>query len=654
MKFNLLFFALIIINFACSKNEPLIREIQNLEYSRNLETGIFDRFTASDDAAVRMQVARSVARIQDSVHTSVVQVLAADSDPLVKSQAIFALGQIGSRECRDLLIAFYDQPDYLIYKAEILTAIGRISGEQTVKYLFSIIPEVPDTLKALAIYGITFQTDKESAKEFGKKVALYLNHENAAVRQAAVYFFSRYPYSRVVSDLLDLTMTPGTLSDKYRLKAINRGLSKYLISTWNSLLVDSLRNDLIWQLNDRKIPWQNKVYQLAILADLPDSNTVKTLAKFLDDDNPHLRNQALIGLAEQSDTRVKNILLNYYNTANWQEKGAIINVLAGLDKHLTFRLIQQNLDRGTLYFKQLLLQALARIKDRASIGQLKQFLMVPNPRLNLTAFNELAGLGYITYKNVQPFLDSGDLILATIAAGWVIENPKNGNLGDLKSAYKKFTEPGGIEAMSTILEAMRKINAKESVGFLQEILATVKSKALVDQIRNILQEAGETEITIPVIKEKLFVPDTLLTGTEAIEVLLVTSHGEIVMELYPSLAPVTVSSFIRLVQKGFYDGLTFHRVVSDFVVQGGDPMGTGWGGPGYSLPCEYGTVPFERGTVGMATAGKDTGGSQFFICHSEQPHLNRRYTVFGRVASGMEIVDQIQIDDQITKVQLLN
>ena len=124
------------------------------------------------------------------------------------------------------------------------------------------------------------------------------------------------------------------------------------------------------------------------------------------------------------------------------------------------------------------------------------------------------------------------------------------------------------------------------------------------------------------------------------------------MELWPDAAPLTVTNFITLAQKGYYNNLSFHRVVSDFVIQGGDPRGDGWGGPGYRIPCEYNEFPFLRGSVGMATAGKDTGGSQFFICHSEQPHLNGQYTLFGKIVEGMDIVDIIEIDDKITKISI--
>jgi cyclophilin family peptidyl-prolyl cis-trans isomerase/HEAT repeat protein len=121
-----------------------------------------------------------------------------------------------------------------------------------------------------------------------------------------------------------------------------------------------------------------------------------------------------------------------------------------------------------------------------------------------------------------------------------------------------------------------------------------------------------------------------------------TDRGEFVIALDGKLAPNTVAAFLHLIREGFYDDLTFHRVVPDFVIQGGDPRGDGWGGPGYSIRSEWGRQPYERGTVGIAHAGKDSGGSQFFVTLSPQPHLNGRYTVFGRVIEGMATVDRIQ------------
>jgi len=135
---------------------------------------------------------------------------------------------------------------------------------------------------------------------------------------------------------------------------------------------------------------------------------------------------------------------------------------------------------------------------------------------------------------------------------------------------------------------------------------------------------------------------------------LTTQYGDMKIEFFDNDAPITVDNFVRLAKSGYYDGLTFHRVIPDFVVQGGDPTGTGSGGPGYSIKCELiGDNQYhDRGVLSMAHAGKDTGGSQFFICHSRRntSHLDRKHTCFGKVTEGVDIVDQIRQGDKIEKI----
>ena len=135
---------------------------------------------------------------------------------------------------------------------------------------------------------------------------------------------------------------------------------------------------------------------------------------------------------------------------------------------------------------------------------------------------------------------------------------------------------------------------------------------------------------------------------------LTTQYGDMKIEFFDNDAPITVDNFVRLAKSGYYDGLTFHRVIPDFVVQGGDPTGTGAGGPGYSIKCELtGDNQYhDRGVLSMAHAGKDTGGSQFFICHSRRntSHLDRKHTCFGKVTEGVDIVDKIRQGDKIEKI----
>ncbi|MGE4290071.1 MAG: peptidylprolyl isomerase [Salinivirgaceae bacterium] len=135
-----------------------------------------------------------------------------------------------------------------------------------------------------------------------------------------------------------------------------------------------------------------------------------------------------------------------------------------------------------------------------------------------------------------------------------------------------------------------------------------------------------------------------------------TAKGVMNVEFFENDAPNTVDNFITLAKKGFYDGLTFHRVIPNFVIQGGCPNGTGSGGPGYKIKCELtgGNQYHDRGVLSMAHAGRDTGGSQFFICHNREntAHLDRNHTCFGKVYEGLEVIDAIRAGDIIEKIEI--
>ncbi len=136
-----------------------------------------------------------------------------------------------------------------------------------------------------------------------------------------------------------------------------------------------------------------------------------------------------------------------------------------------------------------------------------------------------------------------------------------------------------------------------------------------------------------------------------------TEKGNMKVQFYEKDAPNTVKNFIDLAQKGFYNGLTFHRVIPGFVIQGGCPDGTGAGGPGYKIKCELngGNQFHDKGVLSMAHAGRDTGGSQFFICHSRDntKHLDKNHTCFGKVVEGLEVIDAIRAGDEIEKIEII-
>lgn len=157
----------------------------------------------------------------------------------------------------------------------------------------------------------------------------------------------------------------------------------------------------------------------------------------------------------------------------------------------------------------------------------------------------------------------------------------------------------------------------------------------------------DTPVQAPEVKEPI-----KKTGVK--KAVIEMDKGKIVIEFFAKDAPNTVNNFIELANKGFYNGLTFHRVIDGFMAQGGDPNGDGTGGPGYTIPDEINSHKHLRGTISMAHRGPNTGGSQFFIVFEPQPHLDGVHTTFGQVIEGMEVVDQISQGDKMNKVTIIN
>ena len=214
------------------------------------------------------------------------------------------------------------------------------------------------------------------------------------------------------------------------------------------------------------------------------------------------------------------------------------------------------------------------------------------------------------------------------------------------SAMTQYLGGDGFDAPDSLLARTRDIIER---GFdaptINLRLAAREAATAGDLVpENAIPTEASLRATLPAVRrDPRQAPTTL--PFDAPKVRCVTARGDFVIELDGRRAPNTSATFLRLIEEGFYENLKFHRVVPDFVIQGGCPEGTGWGSPGFTIRSEWSRRPYRRGTVGIAHSGKDTGGSQFFVALSPQPHLDGRYTVFGTVVSGMKVAEMIQPDD---------
>jgi cyclophilin family peptidyl-prolyl cis-trans isomerase len=255
---------------------------------------------------------------------------------------------------------------------------------------------------------------------------------------------------------------------------------------------------------------------------------------------------------------------------------------------------------------------------------------------------------------LQAHLRASDVIVRAVAAELLAETSSEATTRALITALPTAMRDELNDAALAILDALAKQNNATANDAIKSTLSS--SDHLIRQRAATLlagKGLGDFSERVGRVQSRNTIADyerAISRVGKPVRALVSTSKGTFTIELLPEAAPLNVDSFIQLAKSGYFRGLTFHRVVPNFVIQGGDPRGDGNGGPGYQLRCEINYVPYERGAVGMALSGKDTGGSQWFVTHSPQPHLDGGYTVFGRVIAGMETVDNITRGDLIRTI----
>jgi cyclophilin family peptidyl-prolyl cis-trans isomerase len=256
-------------------------------------------------------------------------------------------------------------------------------------------------------------------------------------------------------------------------------------------------------------------------------------------------------------------------------------------------------------------------------------------------------------------LDDPDFVVRAAAARELGRLKPEGGAESLRQAYRRAAADAAYTARAAALEALAAYGASEARATLEQALedkdwaVRVRAAELLETLDP--QGAASRTASMTPAPGRPIAPydDPALVGpTTSPHVFIETVYGTIEFELAVLDAPQTSRNFMALARKGYFNGLEVHRVVANFVVQDGDPRGDGEGGPGYTVRDELNERPYLRGTVGMALEWRDTGGSQFFITHSPQPHLDARYTAFGHVVNGMDVVDRLKAGDVIQRIRV--
>jgi len=634
---------------------PDLQHIVDLQTARNARA-IFP-FLEHSDPLIRARAAFALASIQDTDALPFLLRHLNDPDPRVRADVAFALGQIPDSTTGYALLAVLQHENDPTVMHRLLEAMGKIGSRKTLFKLVTLpIPAAFEPERALAIGRYALRDIHHPAA-----VSLlrdYLTASDPLLRQHAAYYFGRSsrtePWQHV-RDAVRRALRTYTWDDPAAMYLL-RALGRLQDPTDDTLLIDWLSHATDWRIRvDAARALNGRTSRSAVR---------KALLQALSDTSEHVALTAariLVGAPRLSPEEVQHIFAQVTRPdISWRIQGALLPVLvrAGymsdvytwLDRHA-------NNPRAVAHG----LRALAVASDTLAIRRLTTALQHPNPIVAAAALDALARHWYREQEPTKYFplfkqaLQRGDVALTYIAASLLGDSLflPSGSIEVLIATYRSLHLPEDVEPMTAILQALEEAGDTLSVPFLEEIYHRAEHPVLQQAAARALHTL--TGRTFPVRRqtrppEKTIDWDYLQRVGPAPEWILETEKGTIVIRMATEQAPLTVQTLLQLTDEGKFNHVPFHRVVPNFVIQGGDfERGDGFGGPGFTIRSEFTYLNYRRGTAGMASAGKDTEGSQYFITHSMQPHLDGRYTAFGRIISGMDVVDRIYEGDSVLR-----
>lgn len=685
------FYALLVVLYtACSapenKANQALEKVLTFQDNRTPVDSMY-QFLRHADQLITMRTITALGQMQDTNAIDSLIFFTRQSSPEMTQKAIFALGQIGmvsagiSAQLRieTALIELFDQTKSTLLRSTILEALGKTGSERTfdlIQQTFNDTSVSVNKEAALACARLAIRNLRSNKTYPG--LIQNLKNRNTDVRWTSVYALMRIhdkkTAPRILSSLKDK-------DERVRMDAA-RALGLMKIETTDSVCQETVQALIVSAFNDTE--WKVRVNAVNALSNFKFKLDALKKAYFLiafegkKDPNLHVRISAIRAMAKSYENDVRDVtgFLKDFNDqflpdAETQEKGEILITLSQMfnekilsDKVMAVQ-IKDLLNTPDGYLRSRVVEALGNTKSSAALTFLEHALhdsfgLVQNNALDaLSKIKDIRAEGMIIQS-----LGTTDLTLLSIAAGILSADDavkKNRIKSDTLSqkiirSFQVIKPPVDVEAQLAIFDALGDLKSTVAAEFLRPYLADNNYIIAKSAAKNLEKITGQKSKDVALVNKKITLVDFVYfiklkehKPTAMIE----TNKGKIEIEFYIDDAPMTVINFIRLSEKKHFDHLHFHRVVPNFVIQGGDPLGTGWGGPGYSIRSEFSPLHYERGTVGMASAGKDTEGCQWFITHSPQPHLDGRYTIFAKVRNGLDVVDEIQVGDTISQVKII-
>jgi len=636
---------------AAESEAEAFAELAMLEDTRCPDGKLVLTFLQSQSPGVRERAARTLARLQDSTTvTGLTGVLAGDVSVEARREAAFALGQVGHKSAGTALArAAQGDPDFAVRRLAI-EAIGKLGDAAGTAPCVMAMSAPEATLRregALALWRIA---DERALRPLSDA----LRDPDAEVRAAVAYALEKQADTLAV-----IRVTQEARGDTSAL------VRAYVARTLGRMRLPSATGALIELLEDESVAV--RVNAARALGQIGDSAAVPQLLGRLADPHAYVREVALLALGQVGDASVAPTLQAMVRDAEAGVRAAVAVALGRLDTGREgFAAVEPLLADREEYVRASACEALAGFGDEPSEAALMAVLEGRNRRGEAAGARERAAAAAAlgerqaakAHAALVTALEEKEPAVVGSAAGALaaIGASDVATVRALIAAVRANASPNEPDIAVSGMEALTTLKAEAALPLGAEFLRSTQPQvreAAVALVRALGSEAEAARL-LAENAPPAWQPAALAPYREAPpaarRAVLETDRGRIVLELFPDDAPRTVGNFVTLARKGYFDDTIYHRVVPNFVVQDGDPSRTGWGGPGYAIRCEYNRHRYDAGTVGMALAGKDTGGSQYFITHSPQPHLDGRYTIFGHVREGMDVMWQMQVGDRITRI----
>src|SRR5215213_11136417 len=699
----LLFSLIIVPSISAQKRAvppPTLLQIVKAEDERRWDDALRN-LLSSPNPSIRRRAALAVGRIgnEDSV-SALTPLIEKDADVSVRAMAAFALGEIESETAANALIAVLKNTSTPVeVRARAVEALGKIAAalpreqEARQRELGAAILEAlnsPD--QSTILFGLTAALRSRPANA-GPVIAKFLTHSNPRVRADAGNALARLRLKdgndqlrRLVASDVDPIVRAnaarvlGITEDKQAYEAL---LARAIEDSDSRVRVSAIRalaslkdpraaKPLLKRVEipaERKLSGRpaevNELLEIAttlgrLLAQQEDQAAITSLRKInepLNHTAPEVE-LALVriapaaylaefGTGDQAKRKVQETIL-----LDWRAAAGIaaaLGEIAALPDSVTNKselaATAQSLLRAMLDYRNsgLTINTLVAVHSEYAIADVLRALAAFKPQ-------DLA-----TVARVQ--LKESDVVVRGTAADLLGDLPPSQEItAALGAAWPQAANDVLNDAALSILDSLGKQKTTAANDLIKEAL---KSGDLLVRRRAVTllkaNGAGDFSSQIGTVHTRNTEADykrALARIGKPTRAVVTTSKGSFTIDLLPEAAPLTVDNFVQLAQRDYYRNITIHRVVPNFVIQDGDPRGDGNGGPGYQIRCEINEVPYDRAAVGMALSGKDTGGSQWFVTHSPQPHLDGGYTVFGRVVLGMDVVDKIVRGDVIQSIAI--